>query len=163
MQLAIAMDVGKLFVSKTYLLERDCELIVEVYKHLQELSTACALESYPEAVEAACSLAGDNPAVMQQLLAEAKQCFVPAVLYFQRRFNHCEGNLFASVKMFKALRIVWPVQAPQLQVGLRDVQAIRILACLDDDDTIGQLQEELPIYLISLLQLIARCLTTQHS
>ena len=43
LQLAITIDVGKLLIKKTYLLEGDGEQIVEAYSHLQEISTAVAL------------------------------------------------------------------------------------------------------------------------
>lgn len=147
MQLAVTIDVGKLFVQKTYLLEGDGELVVEAYLHLQELSTACALENYPEAMATAQNIAGDHPNVVEQLMTTAKQCVRPAIQYFRQRFNHCQGSLFNAIKMFKAVRIVCPVQARQLQIGLNEVEALRVLQCVDDDDTIARLCEELPIYL----------------
>ena len=71
----------------------------------------------------------------------------PAIHYFRLRFNHREGNLFGVLRIFKALRILCPVQARQMHVGLEEVNALRALPCLDNDDTITNFQEELPIYL----------------
>ena len=147
MQLAVTVDAGKLFVKKTYLLEGDGEMVVDTYVHLQELLTACSLENYPEAAVQAQAIAGDNAQQVRQLMAQAKDCVAPTIHYFRLRFNHREGNLFGVLRIFKALRILCPVQARQMHVGLEEVNALRALPCLDNDETITNLQEELPIYL----------------
>lgn len=149
MQIAITVDTGKLFVEKTYTLEGDGELITSAYAHLQEISTEAALENYPQATAAAQEIAGGNAQQEEHLIAQARECIRPAIQYFRQRFNHCNGDLFQVVRLFKVLRIVCPVQARQIDVGLEQVDALRVLPCLDEDDVITALQEELPAYLVA--------------
>lgn len=149
LQMAITVDFGKIFVEKTYILEGDGELIATAYTHLQEISTAAALGHSPYTLEAAQEIAGDNPAEAQRLVTEAKDCVRPAIDYFRKRFNHCQGNLFQVIQLLKVLQILCPIQAHESDVGLRHVEALRALPCLDQDATINALMEELPVYLVA--------------
>ena len=45
LQLCIVIDVGKLFVTKTYHLEGNGELIVEAYAPVQEIAAATAMDN----------------------------------------------------------------------------------------------------------------------
>ena len=51
--------------------------------------------------------------------------------------------------MLKLVRILCPVQASRMRVELEQVNALRVLPCLDEDKVITALQEELPAYLVA--------------
>lgn len=50
MELAETVDAGGPFVSKTYLLKKDGEIVVDAHTHLQEVATAAAQKNYPTAM-----------------------------------------------------------------------------------------------------------------
>ena len=87
LQLAITTDEGKLLVKKTYLMEGDGEQIVEANSHLQKISTAAALEHYPQTAAVAAELDGGDDAEVRALMTQAKACVAPAVEYFRTKFN----------------------------------------------------------------------------
>lgn len=147
LQLAIVIDVGKLFVTKTYDLEGDGELIVEAYAQVQEIATAAALENFPLTLTAATEFSEGNQAEVDRLISRAKACVAPAIRYFRHRFNHCDGDLFRVVTLYKAVRILCPQQARQMRPGLQHVDSLRVLPALDHDPIINNLKEELPVYL----------------
>ena len=141
--------MGKPLVQKTYHLEGDGELVVEAYTHLQEVCEAAAPEYYPRTLAVATELAEGDAAAIQAMMTEAKACVAPAVRYFRTKFNRQGTPMYEVVRLFKAVRIVCPSQARQLRLTANDVTALRILPALDDDDTITQLIEELPAYVVA--------------
>ena len=136
-------------MKKTYILEGDGEVIVEVYSHLQEVSTASALEQYPITVDTVREIANGDQQHTVLFMAQAKSFVAPAEAYFRCRFNHCEGDLFRVVSILKAVCILCPKQTKQLHAGVQHVEALRKLPSLDDDAIINRLVEELPAYLVA--------------
>ena len=110
MQLAVNIDAGRVFVSKTYLLEGDGDIIVDAYNHLQEVANAAVDICYPNAKAVASLLSGSQEEA-QRLPHNAKQYAAPALRYFQRHFNHQEGDLYKIISTNKALRVFCPKRA----------------------------------------------------
>ena len=106
MQLAVTIDAGRVFVSKTYLLEGDGDIIVDAYNHLQEVANAAVDICYPNAKAVASLLSGSQEEA-QRLLHNAKQYAAPALRYFQRRFNHQEDDINQIISTYKALRVFY--------------------------------------------------------
>ena len=73
LELAVTIDSGEPFVTRTYLLEGDGELIIAAYKYLREVATACALQNYPLLEAVAQDVADGNDAVKHQLILQAKE------------------------------------------------------------------------------------------
>lgn len=146
LQLAITVDIGKAFVSKTYLLEGDGEVIVEAFDHLQELSHAVADPAYSNTKAIARHLAGKD-AEANRLIRQVKECVTAAVAYFRRRMNHQDGEIYPIVLAFKAIHMLCPKKAMELHVSRDQVETLRRVPQLDDDEKIRKLQDELPAYL----------------
>ena len=83
LELAVVIDAGEPFVTRTYLLEGDVELAILAYDLLQEVSTACGLEDYLPLKAVANDLADGNDALKRQMTTMAKQCVRPAIAYFR--------------------------------------------------------------------------------
>ena len=147
LQLCIVIDVGKLFVTKTYRLEGNGELIVEAYAQVQEIAAATAMDNYPLTLTAATEISGGNQTEVNRLMCRAKACVAPAICYFRLRFSHCDGDLFRVVSVCKAVRILCTQQARQMQLVLQHVDGLRVLPSLDNDITINRLKDELPAYI----------------
>ena len=81
LELAVVIDAGEPFVTRTYLLEGDGELATLAYDLLQEVSTACGLEDYPQLEAVTNDLADGNDALKRQMTTMAKQCVRPAKAY----------------------------------------------------------------------------------
>ena len=95
-QLAVTIDAGRIFVSKTYLMEGDGDIIVDAYNHLQELCTAAAEVSYPNTKAVTIQLANSDVEAARQF-ENAKAYARPTLQYSQRRFNHLEATFSESV------------------------------------------------------------------
>ena len=65
------------------------------------------------------------------------------------KFDHKESPLATVVHMFKAIRVLFPARAHQLQPDLHQVDQLRLLLALDDDRTIQDLKDELPAFLVA--------------
>ena len=65
---------------------------------------------------------------------------------FAFAFNHCDGDLFCVVSVYKAVRILCPQQARQMQLVIQHVDGLRVLPALDNAITINRLKEKLPAY-----------------
>ena len=154
LQLAVTVDAGKPFVTGTYLLEGDGEAIVTAHRQLQEISTAAFAQHYPKVRAVVQQLAGHNQAAANALLTTAEDCVAPAIRYFRERFNKQGTAMYEIVRLFKSMRAFCPVQATELRLSVQDVEGLRILPVLDNDDTIAQLQEELPAYLVAAAEAV---------
>lgn len=149
LQLAVVLDAGEPFVSRTYLLEGDGELVTLAYDYLQEVATACALQHYPITETVAHEMANGDAGVEQNLMTQAKQCVRPAIVYFQQRFNHVDSPLHKVVKLFKALRMLNPAKATTLNLTSQRIDELRCLPVLDSDAFIQLLKDELATYLVA--------------
>ena len=154
MQLAVTIDAGRIFVSKTYLLEGDGDIVVDAYGHLQEVATAAADVLYPNAKALAQQLT-NSEAEATRLFHDAKAFSRPALQYFQARFNHQESDLFRVVAAYKAVRVFCPKRARQLRPTAASLEELRRIPILDDDATIRALQDELPAYLVAAEDVVA--------
>ena len=139
------IDAGKLFVTRTYLLEGDGEVATLAYDLLQEGAAACALEDYSLLEAVTNDLANGDDALKGQMTRQAKQCVRPAIAYCREKFSHIDSPLQQVVKLFKALKMVCPLKVapqPHPKQHQRPVEP----ACIGsrgDDPT------ELPIYLVA--------------
>ena len=113
------------------------------------VSTAAAVQHYPVTLAAAQAMVGVNQADVAQLMTQAKTYVLPAIQYFHTRFNHCDSKLYQAIRLFKAVRILDPAQADRLRIGAAHVEGLRVIPALDKDETIAQLLEKLPAYLIA--------------
>ena len=148
MDLAITIDAGLSFVTKTYSMEGDGDIVVDAYDTLQEVATAAALQNYPNTRAMASKYAGDEVQA-EVLFQQARACVQPAITYFLMKFNHQESPLATVVRMFKAIRVFCPARARQLQPDLCQVDQLRLIPALDDDRTIQDLKDELPAFLVA--------------
>ena len=83
-QLAVTIDAGGIFVSKTYLMEGDGDIIVDAYNHLQKVCTAAEDVSYPNTKAVTIQLANSDVEAAR-LFENAKAYARPALQYFLRR------------------------------------------------------------------------------
>ena len=149
LELAVVIDAGEPFVTRTYLLEGDGELATLAYDLLQKVSTACGLEDYPLLEAVANDLADGNDALKRQMTTMAKQCVRPAIAYFREKFSHIDSPLQWAVQLFKALRMFCPFKVASLNLVPNRIDDLLRLPALDHDETIQQLKTELPIYLVA--------------
>ena len=71
-QLAVTTDAAKPFVSKSYILEGDDEVIVDAYQHLQAVSTAAAQQYFSNMKAVAKELTGGDNAKLNSILSQAR-------------------------------------------------------------------------------------------
>lgn len=142
MEIAAIIDAGEPFVKATYVLEGDGLLVFSAYATLQSLSTAAAQRHYPNVTAQARTLAASaqEEAALQQ---HARACVQPGVDYFLQKFNL---QFYDVVRAFKAARYACPVRIQELQPTPAELDVLRAFPFLDDDETIADLQRELPLY-----------------
>ena len=87
LELAASVDGGNHFVSATYYLEGDGPLIFSCYQKLATVSNSVALANYPNVEGVARRQANRNVPVFNQLVARAKACINPGLLFFQQKFS----------------------------------------------------------------------------
>ena len=147
LQLAVTVDAGLQFVTKTYELEGDGDIIVDTYTFLQEIATAAALRHYPNTKAMADKFADGDANYSAQMFQQALECVLPAITYFLQKFNRRGSSLFEAVQMFKAIRIFCPAAARKIQLQLQHVDQLRLLPALNDDAIIQGLKDELAAYI----------------
>lgn len=148
LQLAAMIDVGKHLVRLTYNLEGDGPLIFSAYTILQAATTAFSQGNWP-ILDAMCrSIAENDPTVNERQLREDTLAGArPAINWFLRKFNVDFG---ATVSAFRLARYFDPVEAQGLAITAQKVEALRVFPFLDSNDTIHQLQAEVPAYLAAI-------------
>ena len=144
MELAALVDAGVHFIKATYYLEGDGPLIFTCYEKLSAVSRAVAVDNYPNTLAVARESAGGNAALCNQLIARAKACFQPGLQFYQEKFS---GQFYGTVRAFKAARLCCPVQVQSLNPTAASLEEFRSFPFIDDDTTIANLAQELPLYL----------------
>ena len=66
------------------------------------------MDNYPLTLTAATEFSDGNQAEAYKLMCGAKACVAAAIRYFRLRVNHCDGDLFRVVSVYKAVRILCP-------------------------------------------------------
>eukprot|EP00117_Sycon_ciliatum_P031367 scpid29669/ scgid24548/ len=156
MELAVTVDASLPFVTKTYLMEGDGDIVVDAYDNLQEVATAAALQNYhntvPEHWRRNMLLLMTRSGLKRSTKKHGDACDLlsPTSKYFLQKFNHQDSPLFGIVRLFKALRLFCPLRVRKLQPGLNHVDELRLLPALDSDDTIQHLKNELPSLLVAV-------------
>lgn len=148
-ELAVTIDAGEPFVKKTYILEGDGPLSTNAYQHLQEVATAAQDAYYPNVAAVVKKIAHDNRQLQKELTAHATACVQPAICYFLRKFNHVESPLHAVVAMYKAARLACPKYVARTNPAPAEVDTLRVLPVLDDDQLINDLKLELAPYKVA--------------
>ena len=149
LELAVVIDAGKPFVTRTYLLEGSGKLATLAYDLLQEVAAACALEDYPPLEAVTNDLANGDDASKRQMTRQAKQCVHPAIAYFREKFSHIDSPLQRIVKLFKSLRMFCPLKVASHNLIPNSTDDLQSLPALDHEETIRLLKTELPIYLVA--------------
>ena len=144
LELAASVDGGNHFVSATYYLERDGPLIFSCYQKLATVSNSVALANYPNVEGVARRQANGNVPVFNQLVARAKACINPGLLFFQQKFSQ---EFYDIVRAFRSARLFCPVQVQQLHPTVASVEELRKFSFLDDDGIIQGLVVELLQYM----------------
>ena len=144
LELAASVDGGNHFVSATYYLEGDGPLIFSCYQKLATVSNSVALANYPNVEGVARRQANGNVPVFNQLVARAKACINPGLLFFQQKFSQ---EFYDIVRAFRSARLFCPVQVQQLHPTVASVEELRKFSFLDDDGIIQGLVVELPQYM----------------
>ena len=161
LQLAVTLDAGNPFVTGTYSLEGGGEAIGIAYRTLQEISIAAAVQNYPKTIAIGQEIAGGNQMEADGLVCIAKTCVAPAVRYFRERLNKNGTEMYDVVSLFKAVRIVCPMQAHDLHLIAQDVEDLRVVSILHDDTLVAKLLEELPAYLVAAADAVIDTHTTR--
>jgi hypothetical protein len=144
MELAALVHAGVHFVKETYYLEGDGPLFFTCYDNLSPVSWAVAVDNYPNTLPVARESAGGNAALCNQLIAQAKACIQPGLQFYQQKFS---GQFYGIVRAFKAARLCCPVQVQSLNPTAAPLEEFRSFSFIDDDRTIANLAQELPLYL----------------
>lgn len=142
MELAGVVDAGEPFVKATYVLEGDGLLVFSTYSALQALSTAAGQRHYPNVTAMAQQLS-NTPQEAAQLKRIARDAVEPGIAYFLRKFN---VQFHDVVRAFKAARMACPTKVQELKPTAADVEQLRLFKLFNKDDTITNLQQELPDY-----------------
>ena len=148
LELAAVIDIGQHFVRATYDLEGDGPLIFSTFRKPQEVLTACSLQHYPNISTVAKQLVEEDPELdLQELKQWAKNRIRPGVLWFMQQFNVKHR---AVVDMFKYAQYFSPIQVQALKPDATDIEHLRQLPFLNDNNMIIHLQQELPAYLAAV-------------
>ena len=87
----------------------------------------------------ALAASAEEEAALQQ---HARGCVRPGIDYFLQKFNL---QFYKVVRAFKAERYACPMRIQELQPAPTELGALRSFPFLDDDETIANLQRELPL------------------
>ena len=145
--LAAVVDVGRHFVAATYDLEGDSALVLCCFDRLQALADACQIDLFhmPNVHAVALHLAaGDSEVDVQWAEEFGHNSIRGAVKWFHRKFS---VELYDTVRAFKADRLMCPGTVNALHPTKADLNQLRAFPFLDTDDAIGDLADELPLYL----------------
>ena len=154
LELAALVDAGVHFVNATYYLEGDGPLIFTCYERLSAVTRAVAVGNYPNTTAVAREIAGGNAVLCNQLMAQAKACIQPGFQFYHQKFSvqfHC------TVRAFKAARLCCPVQVQALNPTAASLEELRNFPFANDDATIANLAQELPLYLAASDEVTVTC------
>ena len=144
LELAAVIDAGVRFVNATYYLEGDGPLIFSCYERLSAVAQAVAVDHYPNTEAVAREIANGNVAIYNQLMAQAKACIRPGLNFYQHKFS---VQFRDTVRAFKAARFCCPVQVQALRPTAASLEELRNFPFLNNDATIANLAQELPLYI----------------
>ena len=144
LELAALVDAGVHFVNATYYLEGDGPLIFTCYERLSAVTRAVAVGNYPNTTAVAREIAGGNAVLCNQLMAQAKACIQPGFQFYHQKFS---VQFHGTVRAFKAARLCCPVQVQALNPTAASLEELRNFPFANDDATIANLAQELPLYL----------------
>ena len=144
LELAALVDAGVHFVNATYYLEGDGPLIFTCYELLSAVTRAVAVGNYPNTTAVAREIAGGNAVLCNQLMAQAEACIQPGFQFYHQKFS---VQFHGTVRAFKAARLFCPVQVQALNPTAASLEELRNFPFANDDATIANLAQELPLYL----------------
>ena len=144
LELAALVDAGVHFVNATYYLEGDGPLIFTCYERLSAVTRAVAVGNYPNTTAVAREIAGGNAVLCNQLMAQAKACIQLGFQFYHQKFS---VQFHGTVRAFKAARLCCPVQVQALNPTAASLEELRNFPFANDDATIANLAQELPLYL----------------
>ena len=144
LELAALVDAEVHFVNATYYLEGDGPLIFTCYERLSAVTRAVAVGNYPNTTAVAREIAGGNAVLCNQLMAQAKACIQPGFQFYHQKFS---VQFHGTVRAFKAARLCCPVQGQALNPTAASLEELRNFPFANDDATIANLAQELPLYL----------------
>ena len=124
----------------SYVLEGDGLLVFRAYSVLQVLSEAAGQKYYTNVDAMAKELSG-SPAEKAELKKLAWDAVEPGITFFLQKFN---VEFYNVLWAFKAARIACPNKVQELKPSSEDVNHLRLFPLLDRDETISELQKELP-------------------
>ena len=87
LELAVIVDAGVQFVKATYYLEGDGLLIFSCYERLSAVTNAIAVANFPSTFAIARQIANADFVAEKQLMAQAKACVQPRLLFYQEKFS----------------------------------------------------------------------------
>ena len=151
LELAAVIDAGVHFVNATYYLEGDGLLIFSCYERLSAVAQAVAVDHYPNTEAVAREIANGNVAVYNQLMAQAKACIWPELNFYQRKFN------VQFRDTVKSARFCCPVQVQGLRPTAASLEELRNFPFLNNDATISNLAQELPLYIAAADRISVAC------
>ena len=79
-----------------------------------------------------------------QLMAQAKACIQPCFQFYHQKFS---VQFHGTVRAFKAAHLCCPVQVQALNPTAASLEELRNFPFANDDATIANLAQELPLYL----------------
>ena len=144
MELATVVDVGECFVSGTYRLEGDGLLAITCFEEIERVKTSLAVGHYPNMAAIANTLAPGNQSVVQQWMQYGMDCVQPGIDHFHSKFGN-DSSL--PLNAFKAARLVSPLKVNDLKPVAADIDSLKCIPILNDNEIIKNLKKELPSYL----------------
>ena len=143
MELAAVVDAGVSLVRATYNLEGDGPLVLECYEIMSTVVASIQAGFYPNVEVVSRKLCPGNSMAQQQQVAYALQCVEPGLQYFG---DAIEGTLSASMELFKAARVFNPKKAMEMHPNAASLDCLAVTPFFDEE-IIGNLKSELPLYL----------------
>ena len=141
LELAALVDAGVHFVNGTYYLEEDGPLTC--YEQLSAVTRAVAVRNYPNTTAVVREIGGGNAVLCNQLMAQVKACIKPGYQFYHHKFS---VQFNGTVRAFKAARLCFPVQVQALNLTAAALEELRNFPFANDNATIANLAQELPLY-----------------
>lgn len=122
----------------TYYLQGGGPLIFPCYERLSAVAQAVVVDHYPNTEAVTPEIANSNVAIYNQLIR-------PGLDFYQHKFS--VRSRADTVRAFKAKRFCCPVQVQALCPTAASLEELRNYPFLNNDATIANLAQELPLYI----------------
>ena len=140
---AAIIDWGEPFVKATYKLEGDGPLALHCYEVIETIKAYIHASHTPNILAVAEMLSGGVAHDKHLMIDHAKQCIQPGIDYFNHQLT---TTLQRFLTVFKAARLFSPQKMQDMQPSASSIDSLSTFPFFDEED-LGRLKSELPVYL----------------